>query len=84
MPDLDGSFLLGRWGDNGDCSKDVIFHADGSFLSYTGNEGAWVLNGDTLHMEGKTGASDLQLQVIDQNTLRVTNPDGSVGRSQRC
>jgi hypothetical protein len=83
-PILDRDFLVGRWGDNGDCTKDVVLNGNGSFTSYTGGEGQWALNGATLRMEGKNGAYDLQLELIDQNTLRITNPDGSVGTSQRC
>lgn len=84
LPVIDRAFLVGRWGDNGDCTKDVVLNADGSFHSYTGGEGEWSLNGVTMRMAGKTSTQDLQLQWIDQNTIQVTNPDGSVGRSQRC
>lgn len=83
-PVIDRGFMIGRWGDNGDCTKDIVINTNGSFTSYTGGEGQWSLNGDTLHLEGKNGAYDLRLEMIDQNTIRITNPDGSVGTSQRC
>jgi hypothetical protein len=83
-PILDREFLVGRWGDNGDCSKDVTLNADGSFTSYSGGEGQWSLEGTTMRMAGKQSTQALQLELIDQNTIRITNPDGSVGTSQRC
>ncbi len=83
-PILDRAFLVGRWGDNGDCSKDVTLNADGSFTSYTGGGGEWSLNGSTMRMVGKAETLAVEVDVIDQNTLRITNPNGSVGTSQRC
>lgn len=81
---IDAQFMVGRWGDNGDCNNDIVINADNSFTSYTGGQGQWSLNGDTLRLEGKNGAFDMRLEFIDHNTLRITNPDGSVGTSQRC
>jgi len=83
-PVINRQFMIGRWGDNGDCTKDIVINADGSFTSYSGGEGQWSLNGATLRLEGKNGAYDLQLALISQDALRITNPDGSVGTSQRC
>ena len=83
-PVIDAQFMIGRWGDNGDCTKDVVLNADSSFTSYTGGEGQWSLSGTTLRMAGKENTLDLQLQLIDHDHLRITNPDGSVGTSQRC
>lgn len=76
--------LLGRWGDNGDCSKDVIFRGDGTFRSYTGGEGGWRLAGDRLTMTGANGAFVLIVRRIGPDRLRIVNPDGSIGFSQRC
>jgi hypothetical protein len=76
--------LLGRWGDNGDCGKDVVFRGDGTFRSYTGGEGAWRLAGERLTMTGAHGSFVLIVRLIDRNRLRILNPDGSVGISQRC
>jgi hypothetical protein len=83
-PGIDVQFMIGRWGDNGDCNKDIVLNADGSFTSYTGGGGEWSLNGDVMRLSGSGGTSDLRLELIDQDTLRITNPDGSVGTSQRC
>ena len=76
--------LLGRWGDNGDCNRDVVFRGDGSFRSYTGGEGSWRLAGTRLTMTGQNGSFVLTVQLIDRSHLRIVNPDGSVGISQRC
>ena len=83
-PVLDRNFLVGRWGDNGDCTKDIVLNADGSFRSYTGGEGQWSIEGNRMRMAGKADALEAQVELIDQNTIRVTNADGSVGTSQRC
>ncbi len=76
--------LLGRWGDNGDCTKDIVFNEDGSFLSYTGGAGRWSLNGDRMTMSGAGGTFEVRVTLANQNTLIITNPDGSIGTSQRC
>ncbi|MFZ2031409.1 MAG: hypothetical protein WAU68_13940 [Vitreimonas sp.] len=83
-PVIDRQFMIGRWGDNGDCTKDIVINADGSFTSYTGGEGQWTLSGETLRLEGKNGTFDMRLALINHDSLRITNPDGSVGTSQRC
>lgn len=76
--------LLGRWGDNGDCAKYVIFRGDGTYRSYNGGEGSWRLAGERLTMAGANGTFVLIVRLIDGNRLRITNPDGSIGISQRC
>lgn len=78
------AMLIGRWGDNGDCTKDIVFNADGTFLSYTGGVGQWRLDGDRMTMSGAGGTFVVQVQVINGSQLMITNPDGSVGTSQRC
>lgn len=83
-PALNREFLIGRWGDNGDCRQDVTLNADSNFTSYTGGEGQWSLNGGTMSMAGKQSTQQVQVEVIDQDHVRITNPDGSVGTSQRC
>lgn len=76
--------LVGRWGDNGDCTKDIVIAADGTFRSYTGGEGRWSLNGDRMTMTGSNGAFEVGVQIINSNTLLIQNADGSIGTSQRC
>lgn len=81
---LSPAMLVGRWGDNGDCTKDIVINADGTFRSYTGGGGRWTLDGDRMTMTGANGPYEVGVDVINGNTLRVRNPDGSVGTSQRC
>ena len=76
--------LVGRWGDNGDCARFVVFRADGAFLSYTGGEGRWSLSGDRLVMTGSKGSFTRRVERINRTSIRITNPDGTVGTSQRC
>ena len=76
--------LVGRWGDNGDCTKDIVINADGTFHSYTGGGGNWTLIGGVMTMSGSGGVFAVRVQIINSNTLIIQNPDGSVGTSQRC
>lgn len=82
-PTLDRAYVVGRWTDNGDCGVAAEFAADGRFFANNGAQGLWNLQGDRLTM---TGSSTLTLQIvpIDQDTMNVVNPDGSLGRSTRC
>jgi hypothetical protein len=76
--------LIGRWGDNGDCTKDIVFDANGTFRSYTGGSGTWSLNGDIITMSGSGGTFTLRVQSLNDQQLLIGNPDGSIGISQRC
>ncbi|MDQ8758157.1 hypothetical protein RCO27_18170 [Sphingosinicella sp. LHD-64] len=76
--------LVGRWGDNGDCMKDVAFRADGTFRTHLGGEGRWTLSGDRLVLTGENGDFPLRVRRGGPDQLIITNPDGSVGTSQRC
>jgi hypothetical protein len=76
--------LVGRWGDNGDCTRDIVFNADGSFASYTGGAGRWTLNGDRITITGSAGSFEVRAQRIGENQLMIQNADGSFGVSQRC
>jgi hypothetical protein len=80
---LDRAYMMGRWTDDGDCGNAVDFLPDGRLLASNGREGLWNLAGDRLTM---TVDQTITLQVvpIDQNTMNVVNPDGSLGRSTRC
>ncbi|MBL8542497.1 MAG: hypothetical protein JNJ63_01685 [Hyphomonadaceae bacterium] len=81
---LTPAMFIGRWGDNGDCTKDIVFHQDGTFASYTGGQGNWRLDGDVMTMSGVGGTFQVRVQIIDNSRLLIFNPDGSVGTSQRC
>jgi len=83
-PAVTPQLLTGRWGDNGDCSKDIVFNADGSFASFTGGGGSWSLSGDTVTMQGAGGVFSVRVALLDNDTLVISNPDGTTGTSQRC
>ena len=76
--------LVGRWGDNGDCTKDIVFNADGTFRSYTGGSGTWSLDGDVMTMTSTAGTFQVRTSILNGNQLLVGNPDGTIGISQRC
>ena len=78
------AMLVGRWGDNGDCSKDIVFSADGTFRSYTGGTGSWSLSGDIMTMSGAAGTFQVRVSILNGNQLLIGNPDGTIGISQRC
>lgn len=81
---IDAQMLIGRWGDNGDCTQDVVFAPDGTFRSFNGSEGQWTLSGNRLTLIGANGTFPMQLQSGGPDRLIITNPDGSIGTSQRC
>ncbi len=83
-PAIAPEYLIGRWGDSGDCAKDIFFKADGSFQSYTGGVGQWSVDGAIITMSGEGGVFQLRARAIDANTLELANPDGSLATSQRC
>jgi len=76
--------LVGRWGDNGDCTRDMLINDDGSFRMYTGGAGRWRLAGDQLTLSGEGGDFTVRVEMLSEDQLMVQNPDGSVGFSQRC
>lgn len=85
VPPLTPAFLVGRWGDNGDCARFVIFRGDGTFRSFSGGEGSWRLARDRLTMTPRGArASVLRASVISQTRIAIVNPDGTRGESQRC
>lgn len=82
---FDPNLLLGRWGDFGDCTKNVItFAGDGTFLAGNGGVGHWELSGNQLTFSGDQGEIRVTLEAIDANRLTVVQADGSRGQSQRC
>ncbi|HYI49151.1 MAG TPA: hypothetical protein VEX35_11880 [Allosphingosinicella sp.] len=85
VPAVDRAFLIGRWTDSRDCEEAGEFAADGRYTNAAGVGAGWTLEGDRLTM-AFAGAAPRMLRVsaLDQNTLNVVNPDGSIGRSTRC
>lgn len=80
---LDNSFIVGAWTDNGDCSAPATFGDDGRFATPNGRGGIWVVDGDRMILTGDQTIT-LRISIVDRNTIRVVNPDGSPGGSTRC
>jgi len=80
---LDRAYMLGRWTDDGDCSKAVQFNQDGRYVNADGTPGLWNLDGSRLTLTGDATIT-FRLSPIDQNTITVIHDDGSLGRSTRC
>lgn len=78
------AFLIGTWGDNGDCSTTITYNADGSFRMADGATGRWALEGDRVTMSGERGDFSVQVAKGNENQLMIGQPDGSFGISQRC
>jgi hypothetical protein len=78
------AFLVGRWGDNGDCTSVVTYNADGTFQMRDGSTGRWTLDGDRLTMSGERGDFGVQIAKGNENQLLIGQPDGCFGISQRC
>ena len=83
-PALTPAFLVGRWGDGGDCTRPVVFLADGTFRTAEGGQGNWSLRGNRLTMSGNRGITVLRVTVLGGGRLAIVNPDGTRGTSQRC
>jgi hypothetical protein len=83
-PVLDQNYLVGRWTDDGDCSRAYEFTADGRFIAADGGVGSWRLDGDQLTASGPAGSATLRVAPVDQNAISATSPDGGSGTSTRC
>ena len=77
-------FLVGSWGDNGDCNAVITYNADGTFQMRDGSTGRWTLEGDRLTMSGERGDFAVQVAKGNDHQLLVGQPDGGFGISQRC
>lgn len=85
LPAVDRAFLIGRWTDSRDCEEAGEFAHDGRYTNAAGVGASWTLEGNRLTMAFAGAAPrTLQVSALDQNTLNVVNPDGSIGRSTRC
>jgi len=77
-------FLIGTWGDNGDCTSAVTFNADGTLRMQDGSPGTWTLVGDRVTMSGAGGEFSVNVAKGNEDQLFVGQPDGGFGISQRC
>lgn len=81
---LNQDYVVGRWADDGDCSRPSEFIADGRFVAQDGGVGNWRLDGNALTASGPAGAVVVQLTPIDQNRMQVVTSDGQSAVSTRC
>lgn len=83
-PRVTPAFLLGRWTDNGNCAAEwVEFYPRARFATNGGGQGTWTLRRGQLTFIGQQTVS-AQVRATDRNTLSLTHPDATVGRSTRC
>ena len=80
---LDANYFVGRWSSDGESDCNSSFNNDGTFTANDGRTGYWRLDGDRLTLTGNTTLT-LQVAPIDQNTMTLVNPDGSLIRATRC
>lgn len=80
---VDETFLVGRWTDDGDCADAVEFDADGTFVASNGGGGDWSLHGNALTISG-TATLTMRILPVDHDTILVVGSDGAAGRSTRC
>ena len=78
------AMLVGRWGHDGDCAKDIVIGADGTFRSYTGNAGTWTLDGNMLTMAGAAETSQVWVGTIGADQLVFAQRDGAADVLRRC
>lgn len=83
-PPVTAEALVGRWGDNGDCTRFLILRGDGTFRSWTGGEGRWSFRRGELVMTGAGASVARRVTRIDRARIRLSGADGSAGISQRC
>ncbi|HVK79134.1 MAG TPA: hypothetical protein VM915_00845 [Verrucomicrobiae bacterium] len=80
---LTNEFLVGAWGDNGDCTAPIIFNIDGTYL-VDGDPGRWTLVDDIITFSGDGGVFQVRARVLNDRQIQVHNPNGAIGLSQRC
>ena len=73
-------FIVGKWGDSGDCTLAIEFKADGSMV---GPFERWELNGAELTMVGDP--DKMVLSVVDDKTMTSRlNGTGEPHKLTRC
>ena len=82
--DVTRSWFAGNWTDSGDCADAGRFERNGTYLLADGTRGMWNVQDGRLVVQHKSGRSALRVRRVDQDTVEVTNEDGTAGRSTRC
>ena len=85
LPQLDRSFMVGRWTDTGSCAAATMFNGDGRFQGSLSGAGTWTIQGNQLQLNyPDRRVLRMRLVVVDHDTLTVTQENGSSARSVRC
>ncbi len=72
-------FILGKWGEDGDCQLAIEFKADGSMV---GPFEKWSLENGELLMEGNP--QKMKMTVVDANTMESRIGDNAPHKVTRC
>ena len=72
-------YIVGKWGENGDCTLALEFKADGSMV---GPFERWSLAGDQLTMEGNP--DPMTMSVVDENTMESRRKGQGPRKITRC
>jgi hypothetical protein len=72
-------YVVGKWGEDGDCTLAIEFRADGSTDGPFGN---WNLEGNQLSMADSPQV--MTVTVVDQNTMESVRDGDRPRRLTRC
>ncbi len=72
-------FMVGKWGEAGECDMALGFKADGTM---DGPFDGWSLSGNELTMVGNP--QKITLTVVDDKTMESRNGDGAPRKLTRC
>lgn len=72
-------YIVGKWGEKGDCALAIEFRADGTMI---GPFERWELDGAKLTMVGAREV--MTLSVVDQNTMESRLGTAAPRRITRC
>jgi hypothetical protein len=82
---VDRTFLVGSWGNGGDCSRTLSFNADGTVTNSSDPEVArWTLEGETLTVTPPNQPPQPGKAVRGGDNLMLTSPDGQAATLTRC
>lgn len=79
-------YVIGGWGQNGNCSNPEVFIANGRMTTSNGDAASWQLFGNTLRLTAANGGVvDFSVQANGrQNMTLVQNNNGQVSNYTRC
>lgn len=83
---LTPAYIVGNWGQNGNCAVPEVFAAGGHFRTSNHDQGTWALFGNTLRMTINNGLNiDFSVQPNGHgNMTLVQNNNGQVSHYIRC